>query len=154
MPRPSGVICGRYLPEAMLPASFVWREQLPLTANGKIDKAALSATPIDGTADHEPSPPGNEAERAVAALVAELLGLEAVGTDEDFFLLGGHSLLAAQLHAHLSDFFGVELSLQALFDNPTVAGLADEVERAIVADISSLTDAEAEQLLRELVVDD
>ena len=154
MPRPSGAICGRYLPEAMVPASFVWRDQLPLTANGKIDKAALSAAPIDGTADHEPSPPGNEAERAVAALVAELLGLEAVGIDEDFFLLGGHSLLAAQLHAHLSDFFGVELSLRALFDNPTVAGLADEVERAIVADISSLTDAEAEQLLSELVVDD
>ncbi len=90
----------------------------------------------------------------VAALVAELLGLEAVGIDEDFFLLGGHSLLGAQLHARLSDFFGVELSLQALFDNPTVAGLADEVERALVADISSLTDAEAERLLSELVVDD
>lgn len=144
----------RYLPEAMVPTSFVRRDELPLTANGKIDKAALSAGPMERTADHEPSPPRNETERVVAALVAELLELEAVGADEDFFLLGGHSLLAAQLHAHLSDFFGVELSLQALFDNPTVAGLAEQVERAVVADISSLTDAEAEQLLSELVADD
>jgi amino acid adenylation domain-containing protein len=145
---------GRYLPEAMLPASFVWREQLPLTANGKVDKVALLAAPTDGIASHEASPPRSETERVVGALVAELLGLGAVGTDEDFFLLGGHSLLGAQLHAHLSDFFGVELSLRALFDNPTVAGLAGEVERALVAEISSLTDADAVQLLGELVVDD
>ena len=77
--------------------------------------------------------------------------MEAVGIDEDFFLLlGGHSLLGAQLLARLADVFGVELSLRVMFDNPTVAGLAVEVERALVADISSLSDAEAEQLLSEL----
>lgn len=144
----------RYLPEAMVPTSFVWRDELPLTANGKIDRAALSAALVVRTSDHPPAAPRTETERTVAAIAAELLELDAVGIDEDFFLIGGHSLLAAQLHARLSDFFGVELSLRALFDHPTVAGLADEVERAIVAEISSLTDAEAEQLLSELVVDD
>jgi amino acid adenylation domain-containing protein len=144
----------RYLPEAMVPTSFVWRDELPLTANDKIDRAALSVDRVVGNSDHPPAPPRTDTEHTVAAIAAELLELDAVGIDEDFFLIGGHSLLAAQLHARLSDFFSVELSLRALFDNPTVAGLADEVERAIVADISSLTDAEAEQLLSELVVDD
>jgi acyl carrier protein len=138
----------------MLPTSFVWREELPLTANGKFDRAALSRTsPFGDTADHQPLSPRNDTERVVAALVSELLEVGAVGIDEDFFLLGGHSLLGAQLLARLSELFGVELSLRALFDNPTVAGLADEVERALAADISLLSDAEAEQLLSELVGD-
>jgi acyl carrier protein len=85
-------------------------------------------------------------------MVAELLEQDAVGIDEDFFLLlGGHSLLGAQLLARLADLFGVELSMRVMFDNPTVAGLAVEVERALVADISSLSDTEAEQQLSELV---
>jgi acyl carrier protein len=146
----------RYLPEAILPASFIWQEKLPLTVNGKIDRAALSSIPLPvGATDHQPSLPRTMTERAVAALVAELLEVEAVGIDEDFFLiLGGHSLLGAQLLAHLSDLFGVELSLRVLFDNPTVAGLSGEVERALEADISSLSDAEAERQLSELVDDD
>lgn len=146
----------RYLPEAMVPASFIWQEKLPLTVNGKIDRAALSSlAPPPDADDHRPSLPRNVTERAVAALVAELLEVEAVGIDEDFFLiLGGHSLLGAQLLAHLSDLFGVELSLRVLFDNPTVAGVASEVERALEADIASLSDAEAERQLGELVDDD
>jgi amino acid adenylation domain-containing protein len=146
----------RYLPEAILPASFIWQERLPLTVNGKIDRAALSSIPLPvGATDHQLSLPRTMTERAVAALVAELLEVEAVGIDEDFFLiLGGHSLLGAQLLAHLSDLFGVELSLRVLFDNPTVAGLSGEVERALEADISSLSDAEAERQLSELVDDD
>jgi amino acid adenylation domain-containing protein len=146
----------RHLPEAMLPASFIWQECLPFTANGKIDRAALSSVPLPvGSTDNQPSLPHNVTERAVAVLVAELLEAESVGIDEDFFLnLGGHSLLGAQLIARLSDLFGVELSLRVLFDNPTVAGLAGEVERALVADISSLSDEEAEQQLSELVDDD
>jgi len=144
----------RYLPKDMVPTSFVWREELPVTANGKFDRAALSRiSPFGETAHHQPLSPRNDTERLVAALISELLEIEAVGIDEDFFLLGGHSLLGAQLLARLSELFGVELSLRALFDNATVAGLAEEVERAVVADISLLSDAEAEQLLSELVGD-
>jgi amino acid adenylation domain-containing protein len=143
----------RCLPDAMLPTSFIWHESLPLTANGKIDRAALSSLPPPvGAIDHPLSPPRNATERAVANMVAELLEQDAVGIDEDFFLLlGGHSLLGAQLLARLADLFGVELSMRVMFDNPTVAGLAVEVERALVADISSLSDTEAEQQLSELV---
>ena len=143
----------RCLPEAMLPTSFIWHESLPLTANGKIDRLALSSLPPPvGANDHPLSPPNNATERAVADMVAELLEVEAVGIDEDFFLLlGGHSLLAAQLLARLSDAFGVELSMRVMFDNPTVEGIAVEVERALVVDISSLSDEEAEQQLSELV---
>jgi amino acid adenylation domain-containing protein len=146
----------RYLPETMLPTSFIWQESMPLTANGKIDRAALSSVPPPvGNTDRRLSPPRNATERAVAVLVAELVEVEAVGIDEDFFLLlGGHSLLGAQLLARLSDLFGVELSLRVMFDNPTVAGVAGEIERALVADISSLSDAEAERLLSELVHDE
>jgi len=140
----------------MLPASFIWQESLPLTANGKIDRVALSSVALPtGTTDHQQSLPRNVTERAVAVLVAELLEVESVGIDEDFFLvLGGHSLLGAQLLARLSDLFGVELSLRVLFDSPTVAGVAGEVEQALVADISSLSDAEAERQLSELADDD
>jgi acyl carrier protein len=146
----------RHLPEAMLPASFIWQESLPVTANGKVDRAALSSVPPPvGLTNKQPSLKHSVTERAIAGLVAELLEVEAVGIHEDFFLiLGGHSLLGAQLIAHLSDLFGVELSLRVLFDNPTAAGLAGEVERALVADISSLSDEEAERQLSELVDDD
>jgi amino acid adenylation domain-containing protein len=146
----------RHLPEAMLPASFIWQESLPYTANGKIDRAALHLIPLAvDTTDTQPSANGSTTEHAIAILVAELLEVESVGIDEDFFLvLGGHSLLGTQLIARLSDLFGVELSLRVLFDNPTAAGLAGEVERALAADISSLSDAEAERQLSELVDDD
>lgn len=145
----------RHLPGAMMPTSFIWREGLPLTSNGKIDRAALSSIAPPNRVPHQPSPPRNATERAIAVLAAELLDVESVGIDEDFFLLlGVHSLLGAQLVARLSDVFGVELSLRVIFENPTVAGLADEVERALVAEISSLSDAEAERLLSELIDDD
>ena len=145
----------RHLPEAMLPASFIWQESLPFTTNGKIDRAALSSVPLPVGTTNQPSPKRNVTERVIAVLVAELLEVESVGIDDDFFLiLGGHSLLGAQLIARLSDLFGVELSLHVLFDNPTAAGLAGEVERALVADISSLSDEEAERQLSELVDDD
>jgi acyl carrier protein len=139
----------------MLPASFIWQESLPFTTNGKIDRAALSSVPLPVGTTNQPSPKRNVTERVIAVLVAELLEVESVGIDDDFFLiLGGHSLLGAQLIARLSDLFGVELSLHVLFDNPTAAGLAGEVERALVADISSLSDEEAERQLSELVDDD
>jgi len=143
-------LCQR-LPEAMLPTSYVWRDDLPLSASGKIDRDALSASLFDNSADRQPSPPRNETEQVVAELVADLLGVETLGIDENFFLLGGHSLMGAQLLARLSELFDVELSLRALFDHPTVIGLADEIEHALLADILTLSDDEAEGLLRELV---
>lgn len=137
----------RSLPDHMIPSGFVWLEQLPLTPSGKVDRAALrsrlaSPDPRDtvGTA------PRNDLEAALAGIVAELLGLTAVGVDEDFFLLGGHSLLGAQVITRIGDAYGVELPLRDLFESPTVAGMAAAVERLLVAQLEGMTDEEAERL--------
>jgi amino acid adenylation domain-containing protein len=135
------------LPEYMVPADFVWLAELPMTPNGKVDLAVLpaprssvSAQPGGGAT------PSNELEAALVTIVAELLGLERVGTDENFFTLGGHSLLGAQVIARIGDRFGVEMPLRDLFDNPTVAGMALQVERLLVAELDAMSDAEAERL--------
>lgn len=137
----------RYLPDSMIPTSFVWWGELPTNSNGKIDRSFLSAAIADAF-ERDLEPPRNETESTIALLVAELLGLEAVGIHEDFFLLGGHSLLGTQLITRLSRIFGVELSLRAMFENPTVVGLADEVERSIL--VSSLSDEEVDRMLSDL----
>jgi len=121
------------LPEYMLPSAFVHLEEFPLTPNGKIDRAALPppdlANPAGAGNGTEPQTP---IERSVAGLVANLLNVEKVGREDNFFLLGGHSLLGAQLIAELRKVFGVEISLQALFEAPTVAALSAEIELSTV----------------------
>lgn len=141
---------GQHLPAYMVPAAFVWLEELPLTPNGKVDRAALPAPVIANTAQPAQSAqPESELERVLAALVAELLELDRVGADENFFLLGGHSMLGAQLIARIGERFDVDMSLRALFDNPTVAEMATEVERLLVAELEAMTDDDAARLLAE-----
>jgi amino acid adenylation domain-containing protein len=122
------------LPDYMLPAVFVPIDALPLMASGKVDRSRLpapeSAEPLR---DPEFEAPRSPVEQRLADLVAALLGVTRVGVDDNFFLLGGHSLLGTQLIARLRDAFGVDLPLRTVFDHPTVAGLATEVERAILA---------------------
>jgi amino acid adenylation domain-containing protein len=136
-----------WLPDYMMPDSFVWLDEMPLSDNGKIDRDALVAPvpvarPLE--ADELPATP---LEEEIAGFIAELLELPQVGAEEDFFLLGGHSLLAAQLIAGLSDAFGVEVALKAVFEGPTVRMLAAEVERLVVAQLSKMSDEEAVQEL-------
>jgi acyl carrier protein len=138
----------RHLPNYMVPAAFVWLEELPLTPNGKVDRAALPAPSASNTAQPADSArPGNELERVLETIVAELLELDGVGVDENFFMLGGHSLLGAQLIARIGDRFGVDMSLRSLFDNPTVAEMAVEVERLLVVDLEAMSDDDAARLL-------
>lgn len=119
------------LPEYMVPSRYVWLSELPLTAHGKLDRDALHAT----VAEDRPAPavsvraPETSIERTVASIVAELLSVEEVGMEENFFLLGGHSMLGAQLIVRLEDLLGVEISLRYLFDHPTSAEIAEEVKR-------------------------
>jgi amino acid adenylation domain-containing protein len=118
------------LPEYMIPAAFVCVDALPLTPHGKIDRAGLpEPVPANTLQDDRAEEPCTETEQRVAECVAELLNLEAVGLDDNFFLLGGHSLLGAQLLALLRDEFGVEITLRSLFEAPTVAALAAELDR-------------------------
>jgi amino acid adenylation domain-containing protein/FkbM family methyltransferase len=113
------------LPEAMVPADVVLLRELPLSPNGKVDRRAL---PPPASLPPELSPAGEaprgEVEQALAAWWRELLGREQVGVLDSFFDLGGHSLLATQLLSRLREAWGVELSLGAVFANPTLQGLA------------------------------
>ncbi|MDQ6898006.1 MAG: non-ribosomal peptide synthetase [Candidatus Dormibacteraeota bacterium] len=135
------------LPEQMVPAMFVYMDRLPLTDNGKVDRAALAA-PEDagGPDDPDLAPPSTELERELAAMVAGVLGLERIGVDQNFFMLGGHSLLAAQLVAAIRERFGVDMRLHSLFDAGTVTGLADRVNGLIMEELEAMTDEEAERL--------
>jgi hypothetical protein len=136
------------LPTHMIPAAFVHLDALPLTSNGKVDRAALP--PPDLAMEQrprDPAPPRTPVEQRTAGIVAELLGLDLVGVDEDFFLLGGHSLLGAQLTTRVRDLYGVELSLQSLFDNPTVESMSVEIERLLVERLQAMSDEEVERLL-------
>jgi amino acid adenylation domain-containing protein len=137
-----------HLPNYMVPAAFVCLEELPMTPNGKVDRAALPAPSGVNTAQPtESAGPGNELEQVLETLVAELLELDRVGVDDNFFMLGGHSLLGAQLITRIGDCFGVEMSLRSLFDNPTIAGMAAEVERLVVDDLEAMSDSDAARLL-------
>ncbi|NJL35430.1 MAG: AMP-binding protein [Leptolyngbyaceae cyanobacterium SM1_4_3] len=131
------------LPAHLIPAVFVPLKALPLTQNGKVNRAALPLPDIRSeTATVAPRTP---TEAAIATIWAEVLGLETVGIHQDFFALGGHSLLATQVLSRLRDQFEVELPLRQLFEAQTVAELATVVESALLAEIESLTDAEAER---------
>jgi amino acid adenylation domain-containing protein len=122
------------LPDYMLPAAFVPIDELPLMASGKVDRSRLpDPEQAETLRDPEFEAPSSPVERRLADIVAALLGIARVGVSDNFFLLGGHSLLGTQLIARLRDAFGVDLPLRTVFDHPTVAGLAGEVERAIVA---------------------
>jgi amino acid adenylation domain-containing protein len=117
------------LPEYMLPAIFVRLDAFPLTPHGKIDRVMLPVpVPMNTLQDEVSATPRTDTERRVAEIIAELLKLEKVGLDDNFFLLGGHSLLGAQLIARLRDAFGVQITLRGLFESPTVEALSAKVD--------------------------
>ena len=110
------------LPEYMVPSAFAVIPEIPLTVSGKLDKRALPApTPVAARSYREPA---TATERRMCSIFARLFGWERVGAEDSFFGLGGHSLLAARLVAQIRAEFGVELTVRAVFDTPTPAGLA------------------------------
>ena len=127
------------LPDYMVPSAFVRLDELPLTPNGKVDRAALPPPEEFGAGGREDFvEPRTPVERDVAGILAPLLGLERVSAEANFFLLGGHSLLGTQLIARIRDHFDVDLSLKALFEAPTIAAIAAEVERLILDQLDAL----------------
>jgi amino acid adenylation domain-containing protein len=119
----------RRLPEYMVPSAFVHLSALPMTASGKLDKAALPAPALRAPGRVGAQPPRNDTERRLAALWAELLAMPVTDVNSDFFDIGGHSVLAPRLISEVERAFGVELPLAAFLDSGrTVAELAELLE--------------------------
>ncbi|MBD2502163.1 non-ribosomal peptide synthetase [Anabaena azotica] len=117
------------LPDYMVPSAFVLLNALPLTPNGKVDRRAL---PTPDTATRNLSTgfvlPRTPIEAQLAQIWSEVLGIERIGVNDNFFELGGHSLLATQVVSRINSVFGLSLSIQLMFESPTVAGIASYVQ--------------------------
>ncbi|MER8187954.1 amino acid adenylation domain-containing protein [Kitasatospora sp. NPDC094015] len=142
----------RHLPEHLRPSAVVVLPGLPLTANGKLDRAALPEPPgWSGTAQPAPATaaetPRSSTEQEVAELWGEVLGRTAVGRRDNFFELGGDSLTAARMLGAIGDRFGVRLSLRQVMDSADLADFCDRVDLELLA---GLDDTELERLLDEI----
>jgi acyl carrier protein len=162
------------LPTFMIPSTFVLLDALPLTPNGKVDRRALPEPDHDRPAlDTRYVAPRTPAEDSLVAIWSELLRLERVGIHDDFFSeLGGHSLIATQVVSRIRAVFDVGLPLRAIFEQPTIAGLAAliaqrqgqgdrsdaPIERIVsgaadrsTVDVDQLSPEQVDALLRELL---
>jgi len=147
------------LPAYMVPSAFIILDELPLTPNGKVDRGALP----DPSGPMRPSEetyvaPTTPTEAVLADMWAEVLDVERVGVNDNFFDLGGHSLLATQLVSRLRNTFQVELPVALLFEVPTVAQLAEAILKhesvpgqtakiaALISQVHDLPDSDVEQM--------
>ncbi len=136
------------LPSTNIPSAVVFLEQLPTLLSGAIDYSRL---PVPRQMQSEPPAfvkPRNTTEKLLAQIWCEVIGLNEVGVTEDFFDLGGHSVLVTQIVARIRKAFDVDIGLQPIFEKPTIAELAQTVEKLVVEQIGSLTEEEAHQLAR------
>jgi amino acid adenylation domain-containing protein len=147
------------LPAYMIPAYFVFLDDLPLTTNGKIDRKRLPG-PHDAGLDLSQSyvAPRNRGEAVMASIWCDVLGVPGIGIFDDFFQLGGHSLLAARLVSVVNDTFLTEVQLSVLFSNPTVESFTNSVAQAsdpeqfeniceALGEIQELSDAEVDEMI-------
>jgi amino acid adenylation domain-containing protein len=138
------------LPDYMIPALFVRLHGLPLSPNGKLDLAMLPLPRAENLLQRAAAPaPATPIEEKLLTMIRELLKNDAVAPEDNFFLAGGHSLLGMQLVMRVRDAFGVDLTLQQLFESPTVQRLALVVETMLIDAIDSMSEEEAQTHLTE-----
>ena len=148
------------LPSYMLPAAFITIKEIPLTANGKVDRRALPVPEqIEADTGESFIAPRTDTEELVAEIWRDILGLTQVGVESNFFDLGGHSLLATRVMNKIRERCGVELPLRILFESPTVASLAARLDEAqpkdsemgrilqILANVENISEEEVNALL-------
>ena len=150
------------LPDYMLPAAFVTLDALPLTPNGKVDRRNLPSPDGAALLAAHCEPPAGPVERTLAEIWREVLGVQQIGRNDNFFDLGGNSLQATQVILRVRTKFRLELPMRHLFEAPTLAGLAevigqrqweshdpDEVAR-LIAEVETLSDDEAARHLAQV----
>ena len=154
---------GERLPEYMVPPLFMLLDHLPLTPNGKIDRRALpnpdQTRPALGVGLVRPR---YVVEEVLAGIWADVLGFDEIGVLDNFFELGGHSLTAAQIVSRVNETLAVPATLRSLFEHPTVASLAEEMERlgrdagvdwsqleSLLREVSGLSDSQVDTLLAQ-----
>ena len=121
------------LPDYMLPSHFVFLTELPLTANGKIDRKALPEASIPEIAGGSDDDPHGELEQIIAEAWAEAFGRRRIGRSQNFFELGGHSLTALQIAFRVRQTFQIEFPMQAFVQYPSIGEQAREVEDRLIA---------------------
>lgn len=143
------------LPAHLVPAAFVVLDTLPLNPNGKIDHTALAAVeelfddgPTRGREDFVP--PRTPAEKGLARIWSEVLGISPVSAHDDFFELGGHSLLATQVASRIRSTFRVEMPLATLFETPVLSALAERLTERLTEMLAAMDEDEALALLTAL----
>jgi len=135
------------LPDYMVPSAIVILEKLPLTPNGKVDRKALpAAEAFDSEGDGAFVAPGTPTEIALGEIWCKLLNVSRVGIHDNYFKLGGHSLLAIRVVSRIREAFQVGLPISSIFEAPTIAGLAEAIERQLILEIEQLSDSEAAAL--------
>src|SRR6185436_11440661 len=130
------------LPEHMVPAAYVRLDAMPLTPSGKVDRRALPAPEGDAYARRGYEAPVGEAERALAEIFAEVLGVEQAGRHDHFFELGGHSLLAVRVISRVRQVLGAEVGLADLFERPVLADLARAIDNAARTELPAIEPVE------------
>lgn len=135
------------LPEHMVPSGFVVLDSLPLTPSGKVDRRALPSPALEGSSDEQYEPPQGEIEQHLATILKEVLGLNRVGREDNFFDLGGHSLLILKLLFKVEQSFGCALTVADVYNSSTLRTLAERIS-------GGTTENELVDLSREAVLDD
>ena len=123
---------GQTLPNYMLPSFVVELEALPLTPNGKVDRKSLPKPDVS-TQQQAYVAPTTDTQIVLSEIWQDVLGVERVGINDDFFALGGHSLIAIRLQAKITQRFSVDLSMRDLFEKNSIKDIAKQIERYVAA---------------------